>query len=113
MPEPVSVTSRQQYSPGASSSPGRTASNPSTGRRAVEMLTVPLLVSPMASAAFITRFMITCWNWPVSTLMAGRSSARSSLSSIDFGMESRTRWTMPRTSAERSASWMLNRALPA
>ncbi len=59
-------------------------------------------VSPMASAALVTRFTITCWICAASASTGGRSRPRWKRREIFLGMETFIRWTISFTTWLRS-----------
>ena len=68
--------------------------------------------SPMASDAFVIRFMITCCTWPASALTGGNARSRSSVSVAIFDVLLRSRWAFSSTSWLRSTALMSKLALP-
>ena len=85
MPQPVSVTFRKMYAPSGSSSSMYIVLRQcrSAWMIPVHMVMTPLS-SPMASDAFMMRFITTCLSCVASAATAGRLSARSHLSETFF-----------------------------
>ncbi len=104
MPSPSSRTSSETYLPGGSGSPvcrQRWVSLGPTARAPVTTVTVPSR-SPIASAAFVIRFMTTCWSWPVSASTGERPGVSSEARRTRLDTATRSRW---RFSSMTVLSW--------
>jgi hypothetical protein len=114
MPRPLSVTRRAtKRPPRQGGSPSQPPPSAAPSETASLSTTIEPSRSPIASAAFKTRFITTCRSCDASPVTASSRSANRQESVICFGTETAIRSIMSHTTRETSRSVTSSRPLPA